>query len=94
MIAIIAYLVIINIAAFAMMGDDKARATRGKGRTRRIPERRLLGVSAIGGSFGGWLAMRVFRHKTKHAAFAFGLPVMAVIHAVLAVALFRYLLEA
>ncbi|MBM7564710.1 DUF1294 domain-containing protein [Paenibacillus sacheonensis] len=72
------YLVIMNVYAFALMRIDKIRAV--KDRRHRIPERRLLGASALGGSLGAFAAMRMFRHKTKHAAFAAGIPVMLVVH--------------
>ncbi|WP_343223603.1 DUF1294 domain-containing protein [Paenibacillus oenotherae] len=72
------YLILVNAAVFLMMRSDKDRAKRGRGR--RIPERKLLGWSAAGGALGGWLALRLLRHKTKHAAFALGLPVMLLLH--------------
>ncbi|MFC5648524.1 DUF1294 domain-containing protein [Paenibacillus solisilvae] len=85
---ILAYLVIMNLAAFFMMRSDKQRAVHD--RRHRIPERKLLGVSALGGSLGGYAGMRMFRHKTKHASFAVGLPFMLVIHIALAIMLLRY----
>lgn len=78
-----AYLVIINLYAFALMRIDKIRAV--KDRRHRIPERRLLWTSALGGSLGAFIAMRSFRHKTKHAAFAAGIPIMLIAHVALLV---------
>ncbi|QHW29974.1 DUF1294 domain-containing protein [Paenibacillus rhizovicinus] len=78
---IAAYLVIINIYAFALMRIDKIRAV--KDRRHRIPERKLLGTSASGGSLGAFIAMRMFRHKTKHPAFAAGIPIMLIVHIVI-----------
>ncbi|NBD22368.1 DUF1294 domain-containing protein [Paenibacillus glycinis] len=72
------YLVILNIYAFALMRIDKIRAV--KDRRHRIPERRLLGASAAGGALGAFAAMRLFRHKTKHPAFAAGIPIMLLVH--------------
>jgi len=63
-----------------MMKYDKEQARRHR---RRIPERRLLTVGLIGGAFGGIAAMRTYRHKTQHAAFALGFPAMALLHAAL-----------
>ncbi|WP_274651450.1 DUF1294 domain-containing protein [Paenibacillus humicola] len=80
MLAAILYFIAINAAAFVLMGVDKARARRGDSK-RRIPERRLLGFGAAGGALGAMAAMRLFRHKTKHASFAIGLPLMFVVHA-------------
>ena len=79
------YLLIINALGFLLMLIDKVKA---KKKMWRIPERVLLGVSAIGGSLGGLLGMQIFRHKTKHPQFAIGIPVMLGVHIVLAVFLY------
>ena len=79
---LIPYLILVNAAAVLLMLIDKVKATK---KMWRIPERVLLGVSAIGGSVGGLLGMQVFRHKTKHPQFAIGIPVMLAVHIVVAV---------
>jgi uncharacterized membrane protein YsdA (DUF1294 family) len=89
MFVIVAYFILVNAAAFALMGLDKARARRGDSR-RRIPERRLLGFGAAGGALGAMAAMRIFRHKTKHASFTIGLPLMFIVHAAVFYGLLRY----
>ena len=66
------YLLCINLAAFAAMGWDKRCAKR-PGR-RRVPEKRLFLLSLLGGALGGTAGMFLFRHKTLHAAFRFGVP--------------------
>lgn len=81
-----AYVAVMSIALMGMMGADKRRARLGR---RRISERRLLLWALLGGAAGGWIGMRLFRHKTKHRMFAVGLPVMTVLHAVLLAAAFR-----
>ena len=70
------YLVAINIVTFFMYGIDKWRSTSGRllptGRKKaknskwRIRETALLGLAVLGGSFGAWLGMKVWRHKTQH----------------------------
>ena len=70
---LIPYLIVVNAAAFLLMLIDKIKA---KKKMWRIPERVLLGVSAIGGSIGGLLGMQLFRHKTKHWYFKFGMPLI------------------
>lgn len=65
------YLVVINCVTFAVFGLDKQRAIRHEW---RIRESTLLGLSLAGGSFGGMLAMQVFRHKTQKPLFKYGLP--------------------
>ncbi|MCQ6557805.1 DUF1294 domain-containing protein [Paenibacillus mendelii] len=84
------YLVIINVTAFTLMRIDKTYALH---RKRRISERQLLTYAAVGGSLGAWLAMHRYRHKTKHAKFSVGLPVLLIIHICAVIALFRWLLE-
>ena len=71
------YLLIINVAAFLLMGSDKGRAIK---KERRIPESVLLLTAVIGGSLGAFLGMQSFRHKTKHLKFAIGLPVILLVH--------------
>ena len=79
------YLLLINIIAFIAMGADKSRARR---HLRRIPEATLLLFAVIGGSVGALCGMYLFRHKTRHAAFSVGLPLILLAHIVLALLLF------
>ena len=81
---LIIYFVIINIVGFALMGVDKRKAIK---RTFRIPEATLFIVALIGGSIGSILGMQVFRHKTRHWYFAFGMPAILVVQIVLLVLL-------
>ena len=72
----------VNLVAFALMGWDKRRARRDG---RRVPERTLFLTALLGGSPGAILGMQLFRHKTKHWYFKFGMP--AILIAQLALAL-------
>ena len=74
------YLLIINVFAFVFYGLDKLKAKRN---ARRISERALLLLALVGGSVGAWLGMQVWRHKTKHAMFSIGVPVMLLLQAAL-----------
>lgn len=67
------YLLIINVLAFVCYGLDKLKAKRN---ARRISERSLLLLAVVGGSLGAWFGMLVWRHKTKHAIFKFGVPII------------------
>ena len=67
------YLLLINALSFLLMLLDKIKA---KKNLWRIPERVLLILCAAGGSLGGILAMKLFRHKTRHPQFSIGIPVM------------------
>ena len=62
LIIYIAYLVLLSIATFIAYGVDKKKAKDGKYRTK---EKTLLFMSFLGGAFGGYPAMLIFRHKTK-----------------------------
>ena len=76
------YIVVINALALALMLIDKYKA---KKNLWRIPEATLLGISAIGGSLGAIIGMRLFHHKTKHLKFSVGLPILLVIHILLGI---------
>lgn len=74
---ILIYLAIINLCAFVAFGIDKLKARRGAWRT---PESTLLLLAAIGGSFGAFLGMKVWRHKTQHKKFTILVPLLMAIH--------------
>lgn len=72
------YLIIVNAAGYLLMHIDKKRARRHQ---RRIPERVLLGVAAMGGSIGTMIAMYALRHKTRHRRFRYGVPAIIFLQA-------------
>ncbi len=61
------YLWAINTLTLLAFGWDKLRARR---RKRRIPERRLLWLSALGGSPGALVGRWIFGHKTRKRGFS------------------------
>lgn len=69
----IAYLLLINTAAFIMFGADKHRARRGR---RRVPEKQLFLAALAGGTAGALAGVYIFRHKTLHRRFTLGLPLI------------------
>jgi uncharacterized membrane protein YsdA (DUF1294 family) len=73
------FLLVINLFGFLIVGLDKFKAKRGRWRT---PEKHFFIVSLIGGAFGVYLGMRLFRHKTKHKKFIYGIPVLIVLNMV------------
>ncbi|MCI8489548.1 MAG: DUF1294 domain-containing protein [Lachnospiraceae bacterium] len=77
---LICYLLGINLIAFLLFAVDKWKAVQHRF---RIRESVLLGAAAAGGAFGGLLAMRLFRHKTKKPRFAWGIPAMFAFHIVI-----------
>lgn len=77
--------VLFGLVAFALMGFDKGRAKKGG---RRVRERTLLLVAALGGAAGAILGMYAFRHKTRHWYFKYGLPALLLLQLALAAWLF------
>ena len=73
------YLLIINVVTFALYGIDKWKAIHNKW---RIREATLLITALIGGSLGAFIAMQMFRHKTKKWYFKYTVPAMLVVHVV------------
>jgi uncharacterized membrane protein YsdA (DUF1294 family)/cold shock CspA family protein len=61
-----AYLGAISAATWAVFAWDKRQANRDE---RRVPESVLLGLSALGGSPAGALAIFVLRHKSSKPSF-------------------------
>ena len=74
---IITYYTIVNILLFLLMGIDKYRAISHKW---RIKEATLLLFSLIGGGFGGFFGMFIFRHKITKIKFRIILPMSIIIH--------------
>jgi len=56
----------------------------------RVPEKSLFIFSALGGSVAMYLCMLLIRHKTKHASFMLGIPVIIILQAALIYAGFHF----
>lgn len=74
-----AYIAFVNTISFALMGLDKKKARDQK---YRIPEKTLFIWVIVGGSLGGFLGMKLFRHKTQHLQFKYGFPLILLVHLV------------
>lgn len=74
------YLLAVNILAFSSMGSDKRRARQGRW---RIPEKTLFLLALLGGSIGSLAGMHIFRHKTRHWYFRYGIPAILGLQVVL-----------
>lgn len=74
------YLAVMNVAAFVMMGADKRRARKGRW---RISEKALFAAALAGGSAGAILGMQIFRHKTRHWYFVWGMPAILAVQLLL-----------
>ena len=80
---IILYVVAVNVISFLMMGLDKRKAVK---RAFRIPESTLFVLAIIGGSIGAIAGMHLFRHKTRHWYFLYGMPVILALQIILILA--------
>ena len=77
---VIIYLLIVNVITFLLYGFDKWKAKRDKW---RVPEKTLLMFAVVGGTIGAFAGMQVFRHKTKHAKFVIGVPLIFILQVAL-----------
>lgn len=76
-----------SVVTFFVYVIDKKRAIRGQW---RIPEATLLWLSVLGGAWGGYLAMKVARHKTTKWYFHLVNALGAVGHFVLFMVLMQH----
>lgn len=86
------WLVFINVLTFLVFGVDKWKAKRKekKETVRRVPEKNLLLMAAVGGSVGALLGMKAFHHKTLHKAFRLGVPVILALQIIIPFGVWLY----
>ena len=70
------FLIVLNVCTFVTAGVDKRRAIRQQW---RISERMLLTLAFFGGALGLYVAMKVFRHKTRKATFRYFVPIVLIV---------------
>ncbi|MBB5324532.1 uncharacterized membrane protein YsdA (DUF1294 family) [Anoxybacillus tepidamans] len=81
------YIVLVNVIGFLAMAVDKYKA---KHRKWRIAERTLWLLSLAGGAIGTTAGMFLFRHKTRHRAFRYGLPLVAILDVLIYVIFYQW----
>ena len=74
---ILLYIVLINVATILIYGVDKLKAKRNLW---RVPESALFLLAVAGGSIGAWTGIKVWRHKTLHKRFKYGIPLIVIVH--------------
>lgn len=86
------WLLAINLVTFFVFGLDKLKAKRKVHHesTRRVPEKTLFLLAAIGGSIGALLGMKVWHHKTLHKTFRFGIPAILALQVLIPAGLYLY----
>lgn len=72
----ISYITVLSIVSVIVTAHDKLSAERGG---RRVPEKTLLALSALGGSAVMLLMMCLIRHKTRHKKFMIGIPLIIIL---------------
>lgn len=84
------WLVLINLVTFLVFGLDKLKAKRKVAHEfiRRVPEKTLFLLAALGGSVGALLGMKVWRHKTLHKTFRFGIPAILILQSLISLYLY------
>lgn len=86
---IVGYIAAISLVSIVVCIYDKKISKKNRVEL-RVPERRLLFLSAIGGSIAMFVTMLIIRHKTKHVKFMLGIPVIMVLQGVAVYFLFRF----
>ena len=87
---LVIYLALISLISIIVCIYDKVISKR-ECVELRIPEKTLLILSALGGSVAMFLTMQIIHHKTKHAKFMIGIPVILILQAALVVCYFYFL---
>ncbi len=88
MILIFLYLLAINGFAIFVMYSDKKKARKGYW---RIPEEKLFIIALLFGSAGILAGMKLFRHKTRHFKFVYGIPFLLVIQILILLKFISYI---
>jgi uncharacterized membrane protein YsdA (DUF1294 family) len=73
---LLAYFIAVNLMGLIIMVNDKNRARQNK---YRIRESSIWKAAILGGAVGCYAGMKIYRHKTKHSSFKYGLPALSLI---------------
>lgn len=74
--AVLIYLGLVSLVSVIVTAHDKRAAMKNR---RRVPERTLIMLSIIGGSVAMYMTMQMIRHKTRHAKFMIGIPIIMIL---------------
>ena len=84
------YLIVISFISIVICIYDKLISKKNRVEW-RVPEKTLLLLSVIGGSVAMYVTMQIVHHKTKHAKFMIGIPVIILLQAALVACYFYFL---
>jgi len=77
-----------NLITFTIMKIDKRRAQKGK---YRISEKKIMYYAFFFGASGAYMGLKVFKHKTQHKKFVYGLPILIIMNMAIIILLGVYL---
>ena len=75
---LLGYFALISIVSVIVCAYDKIVSPKNRVEL-RVPEKRLLLLSALGGSVAMLVTMLLIRHKTKHLKFMLGIPLIIIL---------------
>ena len=86
------WLLLMNLVTFFVFGFDKFKAKYKETheRARRVPEKTLFLLAALGGSAGALLGMKVWRPKPLHRSFRIGIPLILILQILIPAGLWLY----
>ena len=71
---VLGWLAVVSLISIVICIYDKIAAK--KLPKHRTPEKTLIMLSILGGSLAMYITMQIIHHKTKHAKFMIGIPVI------------------
>ena len=71
---VLGWLAVVSLVSIVICIYDKIAAK--KLPKHRTPEKTLIMLSILGGSLAMYITMQIIHHKTKHAKFMIGIPVI------------------
>ena len=86
----LAWVVVMSAISVIVCIYDKVISKRNRVEL-RIPEKVLSLLSAVGGSLAMYITMQITHHKTKHAKFMIGIPVIMAVQIVLIILYFYFI---
>ena len=91
MFYLVLYLLLINSVAVVITVHDKLAAIHQR---RRVPEKVLLLISALGGAPEMYITMLIIRHKTRKPLFMVGIPLIFIVELALALLAAHFIFHA
>ena len=88
-VVVLLWVAVLSVISMVVCVYDKVISKKNRVEL-RVPERVLLLLSALGGSLAMYITMQIIHHKTKHAKFMIGIPVIMVLQIALIILYFYF----